>query len=324
MLRPSFVPPKPIRELRDLTRLRSVFIGERSRNKQRTEKVLEDAQIKLSSVATDIFGVSGRAMLEALIDGERSPRALADLARGRLVSKHDALVEALTGQFDDHHAYLCRLLLDTIDRITVQVEELSQRITVQLAGICPPEADEGASPPRGAPGGTGGAGLLSLVERLDEIPGIGRTAAEVIVAELGPDMRVFPTSGHLVSWAKLAPRTIQSGGKNTSGPTGHGNPWLKGMIGEAAMAAARTDTFLGARYRRLVKHRGHKKAIVAVARSMLVIVWHVINDPAARFEDLGADHHQRLVNPARKTQALVRQLQALGHQVTLAPVETAT
>lgn len=324
MLRASFVPPKPIRELRDLTRLRAVFIGERSRNRQRTEKVLEDAQIKLSSVATDIFGVSGRAMLEALIAGERSPRALADLARGRLVSKHDALVEALTGQFDDHHAYLCRLLLDTIDRITVQVEELSQRIIVQLAGICPPEADEDASRPVIAADGTGGAGLLSMVERLDEIPGIGRTAAEVIIAELGPDMRVFPTSGHLVSWAKLAPRTIQSGGKNTSGPTGHGNPWLKGMIGEAAMAAARTDTFLGARYRRLVKRRGHKKAVVAVARSMLVIVWHIINDPAARFEDLGPDHHQRLVNPARKTQALVRQLQALGHHVTLAPVETTT
>ncbi|MFE2720190.1 IS110 family transposase [Streptomyces mirabilis] len=323
MLRPSFVPPKPVRELRDLTRLRSVFIGERSRNKQRTEKVLEDARIKLSSVATNLFGVSGRAMLEALIGGERSPRALADLARGRLVSKHDALVEALTGQFDDHHAYLCRLLLDTIDRITVQVDELSQRITAQLAGICLPEADDDASRPRGAPGGTGGPGLLSLVERLDEIPGIGRTAAEVIVAELGPDMRVFPTSGHLVSWAKLAPRTIQSGAKNTSGPTGHGNPWLKGMVGEAAMAAARTDTFLGARYRRLVKHRGHKKAIVAVARSLLVTVWHIINDPAARFEDLGPDHHQRLVNPARKTQALVRQLQALGHQVTLTPVETA-
>ncbi|MFB6783611.1 IS110 family transposase [Streptomyces sp. NPDC056352] len=282
MLRPFFVPPKPIRELRDLTRLRSVFIGERSRNRQRIEKVLEDAQIKLSSVATNLFGVSGRAMLEALIGGERSPQALAGLARGRLVSKHDALVEALTGQFDEHHAYLCRLLLDTIDRITVQVDELSQRITAQLAGIRLPEADGGAGRPRGAPGGTGEADLLSLVERLDEIPGIGRTAAEVIVAELGPDMRVFPTSGHLVSWAKLAPRTIQSGGKNTSGPTGHGNPWLKGMIGEAAMAAVRTDTFLGARYRRLVKHRGHKKAIVAVARSMLVIVWHIINDPAAR------------------------------------------
>ncbi|MFJ9483448.1 IS110 family transposase [Streptomyces mirabilis] len=323
MLRPSFVPPKPIRELRDLTRLRSVFIGERSRNKQRTEKVLEDAQIKLSSVATNLFGVSGRAVLEALIGGERSPQALADLARGRLVSKHDALVEALTGQFDDHHAYLCRLLLDTIDRITVQVDELSQRITAQLAGICIPEADEDTGRPRGAPGAIGEAGLLSLVERLDEIPGIGRTAAEVIIAELGPDMRVFPTSGHLVSWAKLAPRTIQSGAKNTSGPTGHGNPWLKGMVGEAAMAAARTDTFLGARYRRLVKHRGHKKAVVAVARSMLVIVWHIINDPAARFEDLGPDHHQRLVNPARKTQVLVRQLQALGHQVTLAPIETA-
>lgn len=325
MLRASFVPPQPVRELRDLTRLRTVFIAERSRNKQRTEKTLEDAQIKLSSVATDIFGVSGRAIIEALIHGERSPQALADLARGRLVSKHDALIEALTGQFNDHHAYVCRLLLETVDRITAQVDDLSRHITAKLAEISPPEADERGGQPRGAPGEaaeTAGAGLLSLVERLDEIPGIGRSAAEVIVAELGPDMQIFPTSGHLVSWAKLAPRTIQSGSKNTSGPTGHGNPWLKGVIGEAAMAAARTDTFLGARYRRLVKHRGHKKAIVAVARSMLVIVWHLIDDPTAHFEDLGSDHHQRLVNPARRTRDLVRQLEALGHAVTIAPVAT--
>ncbi|WP_405814736.1 IS110 family transposase [Streptomyces sp. NBC_01390] len=321
MLRASFVPPQPIRELRDLTRLRTVFIGERSRNKQRTEKILEDAQIKLSSEATNIFGVSGRAIIEALIRGERSPQTLADLARGRLVSKHDALVEALTGQFNDHHAYVCRLLLDSVDRITAQVDDLSQRITAQLAGISSPQADEGGGHPGSTPGETGEVGLLPLVERLDEIPGIGRTTAEVIMAELGPDMRIFPTSGHVVSWAKLAPRTIQSGSKNTSGPTGHGNPWLKGVIGEAAMAAARTDTFLGARYRRLVKHRGHKKAIIAVARSMLVIVWHLINDPTARFEDLGPNHHQRLVNPIRKTRDLVRQLEALGHTVTIAPVE---
>lgn len=319
MLRPSFVPPKPVRELRDLTRLRAIFVGERSRNKQRVEKVLEDAQIKLSSVATNIFGLSGRAMLEALVGGERDPQTLAALARGRLISKRDALVEALTGQFDEHHAYMCHVLLGTIDRITAQVDELSERINAQLAQITPPRVDQDDNEAPQGLGQDAGAGLLPLVERLDEIPGIGRIAAEVIVAELGPDMRVFPTAGHLVSWAKLAPRTIQSGGKNTSGPTGHGNPWLKGAIGEAAMAAARTDTFLGARYRRLVKHRGHKKAIVAVARSMLVIVWHLINDPAARFEDLGADHHQRSVNPVRRTRTLVRQLEALGHAVTLAP-----
>jgi transposase len=225
MLRASFVPLQPVRELRDLTRLRTVFIGERSRNKQRTEKVLEDAQIKLSSVATNIFGVSGRSIIEALIRGERSPQTLADLARGRLVSKHDALVEALTGQFNDHHAYVCRLLLDSVDRITAQVDDLSQRISAQLAGISPPQTDEGGGHPGSTPGETGGAGLLPLVERLDEIPGIGRTAAEVIVAELGPDMRVFPTSGHLVSWAKLAPPARSSPAVRTpQGPPDTGIP----------------------------------------------------------------------------------------------------
>jgi transposase len=163
------------------------------------------------------------------------------------------------------------------------------------------------------------AGLLPLVDRLDEIPGIGPRAAGIILAEIGPDMRVFPTPGHLVSWAKLAPRTIQSGAKNTSGPTGKGNPWLRGVLGEVATAAAKTDTFLGARYRRLVKRRGHRKALVAVARSILVIVWHLINDPTARFTDLGTDWHSRRLDPARKTRDLVRQLQALGHDVTLAP-----
>jgi len=315
MLRPSFVPPKPVRELRDLTRTRTVLIEERSRHKQRMEKLLEDAHIKLSTVATDIFGVSGRAMLEALIAGERDPRALASLAKGRMAPKQQALTEALTGQFNEHHGYLCRMLLDTIDYLSAQIEKLSVRITTAITELPGPDSDD--SGPGGSRPGP------SLVERLDEIPGVGPAAAQMLLAELGTDMGVFPSPAHLASWAKLTPRTVQSGSKTSGRGTGKGNPWLKGVLGEAALAASRTDTFLGARYRRLVKRRGHKKALVAVARSILVITWHLINDPTARFTELGPEHHQRRIDPERKTHDLVRQLKALGHSVTLTPADQA-
>jgi transposase len=299
-----------------------VFTEERSRVKQRAEKLLEDAQLKLSSVATDIFGVSGRAMMDALVAGERSPQALAALAKGRMKAKHEALVEALTGQFEDHHAYLLKLLLNTADHLSGQIDSLTEHITALLASHEPGPGGPGGGqpdvPPPPRPDSTA-LTLLTLVEHLDEVPGIGPATAQILLAELGWDMSVFPTPAHLVSWAKLCPRTIQSGGKNTSGPTGKGNPWLKGVLGEAAMAAAKTDTFLGARYRRLIRRMGHKKALVAVARSMLIIVWHLIEDPESRYQDLGADWHQHLADPVRKTRDLVRQLERLGHQVTLAP-----
>jgi transposase len=304
MLRPSFVPPKPVRELRDLTRARAVMTHERTRHKQRTEKLLEDAQIKLSTVIADIFGVSGRAMLEALIAGERSPKALADLAHGTIKASHSTLAEALTGRFEEHHAFMCRMLLDTVDYLTVQ-------IALRLTELSTTEDDEGP--------GQGTLMPITDTERLDEIPGVGPSTAQVILAEIGLDMSVFPTAGHLVSWAKLSPRTLQSGNKNTSGPTGKGNPWLRGALGEAAISAARTDTFLGARYRRIIKRRGHMKALVAVARSILVSVWHLMNDPTARYRDLGADFHTRNLDPGRKSRDLVRQLKALGHDVTLTP-----
>jgi transposase len=319
MLRASFVPPKPVRQLRDLTRTAKVLTQERTRHKQRVEKVLEDAQIKLSTVATDIFGVSGRAMLEALCAGQRDPRVLASMARGRMLIKHEALVKALTGCFEEHHAFLIRTMLETIDHLSGQIDALSARIDQLLAEIEPPTPTDPQDPPSAGRRPGGEAGLSALAERLDEIPGIGPATARVILAEVGPDIRVFPTAGHLVSWAKLSPRTIQSGAKSTHGPTGKGNPWLRGALGEAAAAAARTDTFLGARYRRLVKRRGHMKALVAVARSILVIIWQLINDPTARYRDLGADHYQRHIDPERKTRDLVRQLHALGHQVTLEP-----
>jgi transposase len=231
MLSPSFVPPEPIRQLRDLTRTRTVFTDERSRHKQRVEKILEDAQIKLSTVATDIFGVSGRAMLDAMIAGQRDPRVLAEMARARMRSKKDALVQALTGNFEDHHARLVALLLKTIDHLTEQIEDLSGQIEQAIFELPPPPDGDG-----------GGSGRMGLVERLDEIPGIGPATAQVIIAELGTDMRVFPTADHLASWAKLCPRTIQSGAKPAGGKTGKGNPWLKRALGEAAMSAAKTDT----------------------------------------------------------------------------------
>jgi transposase len=343
MLRPSFVPPAQIRRLRDYTRLRADLTADRSRHKQRVEKLLEDALIKLGTVATDIFGVSGRAMLEALIAGQRDPKVLAELARGRLRVKHAALVQALTGRFDNHHAELARMLLDQIDALSGQIDQLTVLIEQTIAAI------PAAKPPAPGPGGgttatvhdgialagsvpghrdsdsvdpqTGEllAAPLPVLDRLDEVAGIGRHAAQVIIAEVGLDIGQFPTPAHLVSWARLSPRTIQSGAKHRAGTTGKGNCYLKAALGEAATAAAKTDTFLGERYRRLVRRIGKGKALVAVARSILVIVWHLLADPTARFHDLGADYHASRIDRDRKTRNLVHQLQALGHKVTLQP-----
>jgi transposase len=325
MLRPSFVPPREIRALRDYTRLRTELVEERSRHKQRLEKLLEDALIKLSSVATDLLGVSARAMIEALIAGERDPKVLADLARGRLNAKRAALIEALNGRFDDHHADLARLLLDQIDACTDKIDRLTTRIEQLVAELPEPErepSDDGAGTPQLSEVPVErdpDAGKLTTVERLDEVPGIAERAAQVIIAEIGLDMAQFPTPAHLVSWAKLSPQTIQSGPRTKAGKTGKGNRYLKGVLGEVATAAAKTDTFLGERYRRLVRRRGKQRALVAVARSVLVIVWHLLNDPDARYVDLGSDYYTKRLDPDRKTRDLVRQLQALGHNVTLAP-----
>ncbi len=324
MLRPSFIPPAEIRRLRDYTRLRLDLVEERSRHKQRLEKLLEDALIKLSTVASDLLGVSGRAMIEALIGGERDPQLLAKLARGRMRAKHAALVEALTGRFDDHHAELARMLLDEVDALSAKIDALTGRIDELIAKIPAAQApalDE--TPGRGSGIHGPAATPLSVVARLDEIAGIGPYAAQVIVAEVGLDISQFPTAGHLVSWAKLSPRTIQSGARSRSGKTGKGNRYLKGVLGEAAAAAAKTDTFLGERYRRLVRRRGKLKALVAVARSILVIVWHLLADPCARFRDLGSDFYATRINKNRRTRQLVRQLEALGHTVTLGPLSIA-
>ena len=319
LLRASFVPPAPIRELRDYTRLRIDLTHDRSRHVQRLEKLLEDALIKLSAVASDIMGVSGRAMIEALIAGERDPRRLADLARGKMKAKRAALIEALTGRFDAHHAELARMLLDQIDALTGQIDTLTTRIETLIEAI---PAAQGVDPDgtTGPHAGTGpDAVVLPAVARLDEIPGIGPRAAQIILAEIGTDMSRFPTAGHLVSWAKLCPRTIQSGPVTRGGKTGKGNPYLKGALGEAAAAAAKTDTFLGERYRRLVKRRGKLKALVAVARSILVIVWQLLTDITARFHDLGSDYHTRRIGTEKRIRSHVAQLTAMGYQVTLTP-----
>ena len=329
LLRPSFVPPAPIRVLRDYTRLSEDLIRERTRYWQRLEKLLEDAAIKVSAVASKLDTLSTRDMVEALIVGERDPRRLADLARGRMKAKRSELITALDGRFDDHHAELARLLLGQIDALSAQIGALSARIEQLIAAMDESDHHTGdRTAPTHAATASGGDSdtatvieptRLTAVERLDEITGVGQRAAQTIIAEIGLDMTRFPTPEHLVSWAKLCPRTIQSGPVIRGGKTGKGNPYLKGALGEAAAAAARTDTFLGERYRRLVKRRGKLKALVAVARSILVIVWQLLSDPTARFHDLGPDYHTSRVVTERKIRNHIAHLTAMGFHVTVQP-----
>jgi transposase len=296
MIRPSFVPPPAIRRLRDVTRYRADLVGTRTAEKNRVEKLLEDAQIKLSVVASDIFGVSGRAMMAALITGERDPKVLAQLARSRMRGKITQLQEAFTGHFTDHHAFLLGKMLARIDALDADIAELDTKI------------EELMTP------------FVSAIGRLDEITGIGPIAAAIIVAEIGVDMSRFPTPAHLVSWAKFAPGVAESAGKKKGkNSTGHGNRYLARVLGEAAIATGRTDTFLGERYRRIAHRRGKKKALVAVGRSLLVIIWHLLSDPQARYADLGSDFYARRIHPERKKLNHIRQLEALGYKVTVEP-----
>jgi transposase len=296
MLRPSFVPPQPIRRLRDLTRYRVDLVAARTAEKNRVEKLLEDACIKLSVVASDIFGVSGRAMMAALIAGERDPKVLAQLARSRMRTKISRLEDAFDGHFDEHHRFLLTQMLHRIDGINADITAVDEQIEVHLAPFA------------------------AAAARLDEIPGIGPVAAAVIIAEVGTDMSRFPTAAHLCSWAKLSPALRSSAGKTKgTASTGHGNRYLARILGEAAVIAGRTDTFLGERYRRIAKRRGKKRAIVAVGRSILVIVWHLLATEDATFTDLGPDHFTKHLNPDRQKRNHIRQLEALGYTVTLTP-----
>lgn len=293
MVRPSFVPPPPIRELRELTRYRKTQVDARGKEIQRLEKVLQDAGIKLTSVASAVWSASSREIIEALIAGERDPVVLAEMAKGRMRAKIPALTEALSGHFGAHHAIVCRRIIDHIDFLDQAVASLTEAVTARLAPFEP------------------------AVTILCSITGVSRTTAEVIVAETGADMARFPTPGHLCAWAGLAPASYESAGKHRPAGTRHGAPWLRRTLIEAARAAARTkNSYFSAQYARIARRRGPNKAAVAVAHSILAVAWHLLTN-GALYEDPGADYFQRRHDPAVEAKRLQRRIEALGYRVTL-------
>ncbi len=295
LLRPSFIPPEPFRALRDLTRYRKSVIEERSREVQRLHKVLEDAGIKLSSVASHVLTKSGRNMIDALIAGERNPEVLAEMAKGVMRRKIPALTDALAGRFNDHHALLCRSMLARIDAANATVDALGARI------------DELLDPYEAA------------VTLLVTIPGVSQRTAEVILAEIGADMSRFPTAGHLASWAGMCPGNNESAGKHRSGRRRHGSKWLHKALIESGQAAGRTkNTYLAAQYAQIRGRRGSQRAAVAVGHSILVIAWHLLTN-GEPYQDLGGDYFDKRRNSQARQRRLVAQLEALGHKVTLEP-----
>jgi transposase len=328
MVSPSLVPTEAMRQVRDLARARFDLVEDRTRVKQRIEKLLEDALIKISSVLTDVLGVSGRAMIEALIAGQRSPKVLAELARGRARTRRADLERALHGRFTDHHARLARLLLGQLDELTARIEQVTALLDAAINALPTPtpaartaastgndpadRPDNGPSTAQPAP-----VEYTSAITRLCAVPGGGPDSVRAVLGEIGLDMSVFGTPGRICSWAKVAPRTVQSGRKSGRARTGKGNPYLKAALAQIATGAAKTDTFLGARYRRLIKRMPKAKALVALQRSILVIFFHLLADPTAEFSDLGSDFYQRRIDRARRATHLLRQLHALGYQVQL-------
>jgi transposase len=302
LVRPSFVPPRPIRELRDLTRYRKAKINERTREVQRLDKVLQDAGIKLSSVASKVLSVSGRAMLEALVQGTHDPELLAGLAKGRMRAKLPELREALEGRFSGHHALMIGEMLSQIDHLDETIARLSERIEELIAPFS------------------------SEVELLQTIPGVDSRSAQVLIAEIGADMSRFPSAGHLASWAGLCPGNNESAGKRRSGRTRKGSKWLHATLTECARAAARSrGTYLAAHYHRLRGRRGPGKAAVAVAHSILVCAYHML-ERGVPYTDLGDDYFVRrqAEHADRYRKRLVRQLERMGHKVTLEAIPTAT
>jgi transposase len=294
LVRGSFVPPAPIRDLRDLTRARKALSQDRTRAANRLHKVLEDAGIKLASVANDVLGVSGRAMLDALVKGTTDPAVLADLARGKLRAKLPALRAALVGRFRAHHAFLVSQLLAQLDFL----EETMDQVSAQIAeAIAPFTAD---------------------LDRLDAIPGVNRRTAEVVIAEIGVDMRQFPAAKHFASWAGLCPGQHESAGKRKTGTTRKGNRWLRTALVEAALSASRaTKSALAARYRRVMRHRGHKKAVIAVAHAILVTAYHLLARKTT-YQEPGAEYYERR-HAERVRQQAIHTLERLGYRVTLEP-----
>ena len=319
MLRPCFVPPAPVRALRNYTRARTDLVRERTRCWQRLEKLLEGALIKLSSVASKLTTQSAQDMITAMIAGERDPRVLANMAQTRMRAKHDALVEALTGMFDSHHGELAEMELDQIAFLNKRIDKLEASIRETLAQI-PAAQGVNADGTTGPDAGRGpDAAVLPAALRLAEIPGVSEQMAAAIIAETGLDMTRFPTAAHLVSWAGLCRVASQSGPRSRGGKKGHGNTYLRSSLGQAAIGAARTATFLGERYGRIARRRGKVKAQVAVARSILVVIWHLLADPAARYTDLGPDYVARRTDRDKKIRNHVRGLRAMGLEVTLTP-----
>jgi transposase len=321
LLRPSFVPPAEIRALRDLTRTRLQLVRDRSAEWQRLEKLMEGALVKLSSAVSSLARVkSARVILEAMAGGERDPRALAGMALGPLRDRRGDLEQALEGMmFGDHHARLTRIHLDHITFLDRAVAAIEDDITAALEAI-PAAWGTDAEGETGPDAGYGpGAAVLPAATRLAEIPGVSEDLARAIIAETGLDMTRFPTAGHLVSWAGLAPVARQSGPRQRKPKKGQGDGYLRRYCTQAANGAGHTDTFLGERLRRLSRRLGGARARCAVGRSILVIIWHLLSDPEARFTDLGPDWHQRKTDRDKKIHGHIRQLQALGLEVTLTP-----
>ena len=294
----SFVPPEEIRRLRTHTRYRRRLIQARTAEKQRCEKLLEDAHLKLSSVISDIHGVSGRDMMAAIIAGERSPAVLAELARGVMRRKIARLEEALDCSFfTPEHAFILQMMLDNIDHYSAQVAVLDEKI----AALCEPYERQ--------------------LAQLSGIPGFGRTTAQDLIGEIGTDMSAFPTAGHLCSWARVAPRVQQSGGKRKGkSATGRGNPYIGGTLGDAAAAAGRTQTFLGAKYRRQCRHMPKKKAQGAIMRTQLVIAHGLLSDPVAEYRDLGTGYYEQRAAAHHQVRSHVRSIERLGYKVTIEPL----
>jgi transposase len=298
LLQASFIPDRPQRELRELTRYRTSLVRERSAEVNRLQKVLEGANIKLSVVAKDLTGVSSRAILAALLDGHLDAAAMAQLARGKLRAKIPQLEQALVGQFGAHQRFMITEQLIHIDDLDASLERISAQITERVG----PFAQE--------------------IEQLDTITGVGQRTAEALVAEVGVEMRRFPTADHLTSWAGLAPGNNESAGKRRSGKTRKGSPWLRAVLIEAAHAAGRTkDTYLGAQYRRLLARRGKKRAAVAVARSILIIAYHILRDHEP-YKELGGTYFDQR-DRAAVERRLVRRLEELGYDVSLQPKQPA-